>query len=403
MSSSLRRMLGHSVVFIVFDVINKAIPFLLLPYLTHRLDTAEFGLLELFNTYVALLVLLIMFGVDGWCSANFHKLERHEFAGMLRLGLLSVAGVFAASNLVMLVIADDLRFVFAPLYALGMCLIQIRAILYRFELKTIRASILLFLNVAVSTLLTIGAFEVLTPGLTWRLAALLVPVICLGAFSCYSLCRQFSSTSKPSGNIKTLWVFTLPLLPNGLINFIRFGADKFLVAKFFGVSQLALFGVGYQFAMIANIFMLSLNQASMPFMMRYISSRNYSTYIKVSIILIAGLSFFISALYIFTPIMLDLFFSKNYLPSSEISYLYYFSYPMIFVSILSINVAYFNGDTKIILLITMASSSIHLIIILSINFIAPSIYNIPFGLLVSSFFSMVLSLFYFMLKLKHEK
>ncbi|MFS1161032.1 lipopolysaccharide biosynthesis protein [Aeromonas salmonicida] len=403
MSPSLRRMLGHSFLFIVFDVINKAIPFLLLPYLTHRLDTVEFGLLELFNTYVALLVLLIMFGVDGWCSAHFHKLERHIFSGMLRLGLLSIAAVFVVSMLVMMFLADDRRFIFAPLYAWGMCLIQIRAILYRFELKTIKASMLLFLNVAVSSLLTIGAFELMTPGLTWRLAALLIPAVFLGAYSCHSLYRQFSSASESSGDVKTLWAFTLPLLPNGLINFIRFGADKFLVAKFFGISQLALFGVGYQFAMVANIFMLSLNQATMPFMMKYISSRNYSSYIRISAFLISGLTLFIIALYILTPVMLGLFFSKHYLLSSSISYLYYFSYPMIFVSILSINLAYFNGDTKFILLITTISSLIHVITVFSINMIAPSIYNIPFGLLASSFVSMVLSLSYFILKLKYEK
>nr|WP_256353500.1 oligosaccharide flippase family protein [Aeromonas sp. sif2416] len=396
-------MLGHSFVFIVFDAINKAIPFLLLPYLTHRLDTAEFGLLELFNTYVALLVLLIMFGVDGWCSAHFHKLERSVFAGMLRLGLLSVAGVFVASNLVMLAVADDLRFVFAPLYALGMCLIQIRAILYRFELKTIRASMLLFLNVAVSSLLTIGAFEILSPGLTWRLAALLVPVVFLGAFSCYSLWRQFPASSGQTGDIKTLWAFTLPLLPNGLINFVRFGADKFFVAKFFGISQLALFGVGYQFAMVANIFMLSLNQAVMPFMMRYLSMRSYRSYINVSVTLIMGFLVFISFLFISTPFMLDSFFSSSYATSEKISSLYYISYPMIFISILSINFAFFNSDTKIVLYITTLSSLTHLIVLYVISEMELSIYNVPFGLMISSSASMMLSLTYFFVKIKNEQ
>ncbi|MEI4969768.1 lipopolysaccharide biosynthesis protein [Aeromonas caviae] len=403
MSSSLRQMLGHSFIFIVFDGINKAIPFLLLPYLTHRLATTEFGLLELFNTYVALLVLLIMFGVDGWCSAHFHKLERDVFAGLLRVGLSSIAAVFAVSMFAMLFIADDPRFIFAPLYALGMCLIQIRAILYRFELKTIKASILLFLNVSVSSLLTIGAFELMTPGLTWRLVALLLPVVCLGCFSCYSVCRQFPASSASNGGVRTLWKFTLPLLPNGLINFVRFGADRFFVAKVFGVSQLALFGVGYQFAMVANIFMLSLNQAVMPFMMKYLSNRNYLTYIKVSSILILLFLIFISTLYIITPYILQLFFSGAYISAEIISSKYYLAYPMIFISILAMNLAFFNGNTKFVLYITSVSSAVHLMALYIISNNMFSIYQIPLALLISSTVSFLLSAIYFYVKVKDEK
>ncbi|MFQ2533602.1 lipopolysaccharide biosynthesis protein [Aeromonas caviae] len=403
MSSSLRQMLGHSFIFIVFDGINKAIPFLLLPYLTHHLATTEFGLLELFNTYVALLVLLIMFGVDGWCSAHFHKLERDVFAGLLRVGLSSIAAVFAVSMFAMLFIADDPRFIFAPLYALGMCLIQIRAILYRFELKTIKASILLFLNVSVSSLLTIGAFELMTPGLTWRLVALLLPVVCLGCFSCYSVCRQFPASSASNGGVRTLWRFTLPLLPNGLINFVRFGADRFFVAKVFGVSQLALFGVGYQFAMVANIFMLSLNQAVMPFMMKYLSNRNYLTYIKVSSILILLFLIFISTLYIITPYILQLFFSGTYISAEIISSKYYLAYPMIFISILAMNLAFFNGNTKFVLYITSVSSAVHLMALYIISNNMFSIYQIPLALLISSTVSFLLSAIYFYVKVKDEK
>lgn len=396
-------MLGHSFIFIVFDGINKAIPFLLLPYLTHRLATTEFGLLELFNTYVALLVLLIMFGVDGWCSAHFHKLERDVFAGLLRVGLSSIAAVFAVSMFAMLFIADDPRFIFAPLYALGMCLIQIRAILYRFELKTIKASILLFLNVSVSSLLTIGAFELMTPGLTWRLVALLLPVVCLGCFSCYSVCRQFPASSASNGGVRTLWKFTLPLLPNGLINFVRFGADRFFVAKVFGVSQLALFGVGYQFAMVANIFMLSLNQAVMPFMMKYLSNRNYLTYIKASSILILLFLIFISTLYIITPYILQLFFSGAYISAEIISSKYYLAYPMIFISILAMNLAFFNGNTKFVLYITSVSSAVHLMALYIISNNMFSIYQIPLALLISSTVSFLLSAIYFYVKVKDEK
>jgi O-antigen/teichoic acid export membrane protein len=243
----------------------------------------------------------------------------------------------------------------------------------------------------------------MTPGLTWRLAALLLPVICLGSFSCYSLCRQFPVSSTPNGGVRALWKFTLPLLPNGLINFVRFGADRFFVAKVFGVSQLALFGVGYQFAMVANIFMLSLNQAVMPFMMKYLSNREYRVYIKVSSTLIVLFLIFISTLYILTPYMLQLFFSSAYSSAERISNLYYLSYPMIFASILAMNLAFFNGNTKVVLYITSVSSLVHLVILYIVTNTGPSIYSMPFGLIVSSIASLILSMIYFYVKIKNDK
>lgn len=391
MSSSLRHMLGHSFIFIVFDGINKAIPFLLLPYLTHRLATTEFGLLELFNTYVALLVLLIMFGVDGWCSAHFHKLERNVFSGMLRLGLLSIAAVFVVSMLVMMFVADDPRFIFAPLYALGMCLIQVRAILYRFELKTIKASMLLFLNVAVSSLLTIAAFELLTPGLTWRLAALLLPVVCLGSFSCYSLCRQFPVSSAPNGGIRALWKFTLPLLPNGLINFVRFGADRFFVAHAFGILNLAIFSVGYQLSMVVNIFMLSLNQATIPHVMKLLAVEDNKNIKRVFLIQLLLLLLFILMFSIMLPYIVQHLFSPEYIESKYFTWIYILSYPFVFISIMLSNILFIKGKTMHVLMSTTISSLAHITGLICILLLDEKMDYIPYVSLFSAVVSLMIT------------
>ncbi|UTI01320.1 lipopolysaccharide biosynthesis protein [Aeromonas caviae] len=394
MSSSLRQMLGHSFIFIVFDGINKAIPFLLLPYLTHRLATTEFGLLELFNTYVALLVLLIMFGVDGWCSAHFHKLERDVFAGLLRVGLSSIAAVFAVSMFAMLFIADDPRFIFAPLYALGMCLIQIRAILYRFELKTIKASILLFLNVSVSSLLTIGAFELMTPGLTWRLVALLLPVVCLGCFSCYSVCRQFPASSASNGGVRTLWKFTLPLLPNGLINFVRFGADRFFVAHTFGIVNLAIFSVGYQLSMVVNIFMLSLNQATMPYVMRLLAVEDKKNVKRVFLFQLLLLVFFIVVFSIMLPYIVKYLFSPEYIESKQFTLIYIFSYPFVFISIMLSNILFIKGKTIHVLISTTISSLAHISGLVCILFFEEKMDYVPYVSLLSAAVSLIITVLF---------
>ncbi|MNI45041.1 MatE [compost metagenome] len=263
--------------------------------------------------------------------------------------------------------------------------------MYRFELKTIKSSMLLFLNVAVSSLLTITAFELMTPGLTWRLAALLLPVVCLGSFSCYSLCRQFPVLSTPDGDIRALWKFTLPLLPNGLINFVRFGADRFFVAHAFGILNLAVFSVGYQLSMVVNIFMLSLNQATMPHVMKLLAIDDKKNIKRVFSIQLLLLLFFILLFFIMLPYIVQHLFSPEYIKSKHFTLIYMMSYPFVFISIMLSNVLFIKGKTMHVLMSTTISSLAHIIGLICIFLFEAKMDYVPYVSLLSAAVSLMIT------------
>ncbi|MDE5206951.1 oligosaccharide flippase family protein [Citrobacter amalonaticus] len=370
--------------------------FLFLPYLSHMLTISDLGKLELFNTYVALLTLAILFGLDGWCASKYNELEHGDFSRKIILGL-KISVILCLISLVILFLLDKKWWIIlSPIYALSMCIIQIRTLTLRLQFKTAVASFILFLNVLSSTLLTIGTFIFDGNNLNNRIIALFLPALVISTWSAFSIFKEFKTDTRISASEFVKFIhYTAPLVPNGLINFIRFGADKFYVAHFFGVSNLALFGVSYQFAMIANIFMLSLNQAVMPFTMRLLNEGRIKRFLKLVLILVSVFTIFILMLWGCTPYVLCAFFDEKYITSQYISNVYYLAYPLVFLSILLMNIAFVRGRTKLILLVTSVSSITHLLILFYFSEKNSDLFHIPYALLISSAVSLVLAIISF--------
>ena len=74
-SSSL---IKSSFVYIVCDGINKAIPFLLLPFITHYLTPTDYGVVTNFNVYVQILSVFGYLCTAGALPVMFNKLEKQK-------------------------------------------------------------------------------------------------------------------------------------------------------------------------------------------------------------------------------------------------------------------------------------------------------------------------------------
>ena len=351
----------HSLAYMTVDLINKSIPFLLLPYLAKELNVNDYGMVELFNAYVGLLVLFLMMGVDGWCTAHYFRLKKNEFSKLLSIGLFFVIAACLLSQGIFALFVDDVGIMAAPIYVGAMCMLQVRALLFRLAMRPYRGALFLLCNILFSTLLTIALFELVAASYENRIFSLVVVSAMMGIASIYSIAKEFRSGSQKVSieDIVKYWKFALPLLPNGLINYVRFGADRLVVANIYGVTQLAIFSVGYQLAMVVNIFMLSVNQSLMPFYMRSLAGADLRLYLKYCFATIVLVSVAAAFTFGLSPYILNLFFDQKYSESLAIARRYLIGYPFVIVAIAAGNYLHFNGRTGIILLITIISSGFH--------------------------------------------
>lgn len=390
----MNKIISHTLVYLFFDGINKLIPFILLPYLTHHLPTVSFGNLELFNTYIAITIIIISFGLDGWCSSQYYSTKKKAFGTKIKFWLFVSLAISLSLFILLYLYTGSLLIALSPIYSLLSFIIQLRALTFRLSLKILKASAILFLNIAISTILTVYLFRNYEESVFSRIISLFIPLIGLSLFSLLSLIKEYKISLLKIKKDKSLelMTFVLPLVPHGLLNFIKSGADKLVIAKYYGIEILAIFSVGYQFSMVLNIFMLSLNQATMPFLFKALSEKNIRKYISHSICILLFFILFVISFRFISPYIFSNLFSPEYRGSLDIFNSYSYSYPIIFTYILLQNVLFFLGKTKKILFITSCSSAFHLAIIMYISTKHLPLVYAPYALLASALVTLILTL-----------
>lgn len=98
----------NSVIFISFELINKAVPFLLLPILTRYLTPEDYGIIASFIAMVSFLAVFIGLSGHGAVDANFFRLKKNKLgiyiANVLMILLLttflSLISVFVFSDFI---------------------------------------------------------------------------------------------------------------------------------------------------------------------------------------------------------------------------------------------------------------------------------------------------------------
>lgn len=348
----------HSLLFVFFDFVNKAIPFLMLPYLAKVLSIDDFGKLELFMTSQSFAVIFIMFSLDGWISVFYHKLSKEHFRKNLKTGLAFSVFLSTLLSAGFFIHYGQSLYCLVPIYSLFACFVQLRAILYRVEFRTFRASILLFINAALSALFTILIFEITSPSFDLRVLSMNLVAACIGLWSIHSILKD-GKDSKGWGDLKTILKFSSPLIPSGLIGFVRFGGDKLIVASLATTGILAVLGVAFQLSMIANILMLSLNQAVQPFVMKSLAGKDYKNYFSITMCAIGGYTVAILFFYLTLPYVFEHLFSESYRKSLDIALDFAIVYPVVYIGINMINILFFCEKTRAILLINGIAATVH--------------------------------------------
>ena len=91
-----KKLLKNSFIYILGDVLNKAVPFFMLPILTRYLTPEDYGIIATFTVLVSFLMVFTGLSIHGSISVNFFKMEKEELK------------IFIGNCLIILNISSDL-------------------------------------------------------------------------------------------------------------------------------------------------------------------------------------------------------------------------------------------------------------------------------------------------------
>jgi len=287
------KFLKNTIIYAGGDIINKAVPFLMLPILTKYLTPSDYGLISSFLAFVAFLSIFIGLSVHGAVNVNFFKLSSEKLrvyiVNAILLLCISTSVVFIVILLFNTSISErlllDKEWIYiAVLVSLSQFLTTLNLTLWIAEENPKPYAIYQLLQTILITMLSL----VLIVGyeFDWR-GQVLSFVIGTVSFAMLSLVmmkqRNYFKLEYNRNDMKDLLNFGLPLVPHQLGGWLSTNGDKLLLISMLGATSTGLFAVGYQIGMMMGIVVAAFNKVWSPYLYKKLSS-NPSLSDKIKIV-----------------------------------------------------------------------------------------------------------------------
>lgn len=393
----------NSVIFVLFELINKAVPFLLLPILTRYLTPDDYGIIASFTAFISFLAIFIGLSGHGAIDSNFFRLEKSRLGIyvanvliiLLLTTLLSLASIFIFSDIIKSKLAISFEWqVLAIIIALGQFITLINLSLWVIEQKPLQFGIYQFLQTILITVISIVL--ILGYSYNWE-GQLLGTVIGTLIFSFLSLIvlfkRGYIHFKIDKLYMKDFFKFGIPMVPHQLASWLRSQGDKFIIISILGNSATGLFSVGQQMGLVMSILMSSLNKALCPILFKLlssdISSNSRSKLVKYSYLLFLGILLIGVSLIVLVQFLYPYFLGNEFQDSLFLTQLIILGFMLEGCYYVVVNYIFYFKKTPSLAKITFAISIIHV----AISFLFVNLYGIVgagYALVISGLMQFIL-------------
>lgn len=367
-------MIRNSIIFTLLELINKAVPFLLLPILTRYLSPDDYGVIASFTALVSFLGIFIGLSAHGAIDANYFKLKKEQ-VGIYIFNVLIVLLSITVIALVTIIIYNDLIMnklniplewqIVSIFVAVSQFITIINLSLWIIEQKPVPYGMYqLFQTIfitSVSIVLVVGfSFD-------WsgNLLAISIGSLLSAFISLFFLKQKGYLILKVNKEyLNDFLKFGIPMVPHQVSGWIRSQADKVIVVSILGTAMTGLFVVGQQVGMVMSIFMSSLNKALYPFLYKKLNQemtetdkRNIvkTTYFIGFLIIIAALT-----LIMLIEIIYPYLFNATFQNSLFVTQLMIIGYLFEGLYYLIVNYFFYFKQTAKLAKITFSISMVHI-------------------------------------------
>jgi O-antigen/teichoic acid export membrane protein len=380
-----RKLLKNSFIYILGDVLNKSIPFFMLPVLTRYLTPEDYGMISVFTAFVAILAVFTGLSVHGAVNVNFFRIskdELREYIGnvivILNVTTLSIflfVLIFQSFLQKKLNLPTEWLFI-AVVLAFTQFITTINLVLWTAEQ---RPKPYTFYQLA-QTLVTTGLSLILIVAykMNWegQLIAQSSGIILFAGISVIFLYQRKYLIFKINRNyINDALKFGIPLIPHSLAAWIKTGADRLILMSLVGSFATGIYSVAYQLGMIVSVLVTAFNKAWSPHIFKMLSSGpTYEEkkktvkfiYMYFACILLFSVLFAYLAKYLLPLFLVDQF-------KESVNYIIYFSLAFAFQGMYLMvgNYIIYEKKTSLLAYVTLSTAILHI----SLTFLFVSYYG----------------------------
>jgi len=257
-------LIKSSAVYLGTSVINKALPFLMLPVLTQYLPPSDFGILSLFLVFYSLYNAFVGMNIHANISKNFFSCSRQELAiivGNIFYILCFSAVLLMLITLVMSYFRDRIfsipsnTLLILPLLSVFMMVNSINLTILRNEARPYIYGIFEITNSFINVTVTLIFLLIFDKGWLSQIYGLAVANAVMFVVSIvYMTNRNYIKTVFVRSKIEEILKLSMPFIPHILGGIIIAVSDRMFIEKMVGLEAVALYSVGYSFGMIIMLF-----------------------------------------------------------------------------------------------------------------------------------------------------
>lgn len=367
------KLFKDSFLYVFTDVVNKAIPFVLLPILTHYLSPADYGVLATFNSLIGVLVIFIGLSVHGAISVNYYSLKKEELAryigNVVYILMASFILVFLFITLLQNYLFSKLAIPYvwmlmASFMSLASFFVTINLSLWLVEQKPKLYGGFQIGETAIKFGLSLFFVVALTMSWEGRVLGMLIGSIISALASIFFLWKRgYLNMTFDKSYIKDALNFGIPLVPHQLSFWLRSGAIIFILVDIVGQKETGLYNVGSQFVIPIGVLTAAFNKAWVPYLYRKLSAQptflEKQKIVKFTYLYFIGILLLALLVSYILPFVIALLLEERFLDSAI--YVSYLAFAAAFqgMYLMVVNYIFYQKKNKYLAYITFTSSLIN--------------------------------------------
>lgn len=274
-------------IYLVSNILNAVIPFILLPILTRYLNPSEYGEVAMFQTLLGALGAFVGVTFVGAANRKFYdsnidKKEMAEFIGSC-IQLTFIFSIFVF--LVLFVFQDEFSewlslqpsyVLFAVIVSFCMVIINLRLGQWQIRKKAFKYGVLQISQSLFNMLLSLLLVVVLLKGAEGRINAQIITSIVFVVIALIFLKKDnlLNVFTCRKNYLSEVLKFGIPLMPHIAGGFLLTTVDRFVINKEIGLSEAGIYMVAVQLTAAIGIVFDAINKAYVPWLFEKLTADN---------------------------------------------------------------------------------------------------------------------------------
>lgn len=368
-------------IFTISNLINAAIPFLLLPFLTAYLSPKDFGIVSTFLILINVFTPFIGMNSEAVVSRFYFEQEKFELKKVLgnSFYLLSISFfvvsiiTFLAGKWILQISfgegASEISIWWIPLISLivlAQNINQIQLNLWQVEGQPVKYGIQRIAKTIAEIGISVLLILFVTASWQSRMFGLGIAAFLFAFISVIYLYHSgLLQLKKETSYTRDMLKYGAPLIPHFLSGVIITYSDRLFITNYIGISETGLYSVGYQVGMVISLFQNSFNQAWAPWLFNTLNQNlenDKVKIVKITYLYFIAMLIIVAIFSLFAPRFFDLFLGKEY--ASGVKFVFWIALGFGFNGMykMVVNYLFYIKKTSLITMVTVSIAVLNILL-----------------------------------------